>query len=209
MQEYLIQSCSLRGGKYDNMNKKSGHVTFLDLPQIKFAIILAENCYRTTNPCYGTVWQDLLPDDDRISIKDTFYFYQHPSVHDKRVVMAGAAECVVIFIHGLLVRFVSFFSFWDKDISHSESSDIFLKKEKFEDQGSLLLTSVPSPLSCKMCFRIMHCIHCLSSDIGCWCCLVANFGARAIWMDLAVKYFASPFIYIYTDNPNRMQCFFF
>jgi len=53
-----------------------------------------------------------------------------------------------------MICFSFFFSFRDKDISHSESSDIFLKKEKFEDQGSLLLTSVPSPLSCKMCFRV-------------------------------------------------------
>jgi len=76
--------------------------TFLDLTQIKFSIILAENCYRTTNPCYSIVRQDLLP-DDRISIQAYVYFYQHPSVHDRRVVMAGAAECVVIFIHGILV----------------------------------------------------------------------------------------------------------
>ena len=114
------------------MNKKSGHVTFLDLPQIKFAIILAENYYRTTNPCYSTVWQDLLP-DDRISIQAYVYFYQHPSVHDRRVVMAGAAECVVIFIHGILVWFASLFFLFE--IRHFTFRVIWYFLEKGEVWG--------------------------------------------------------------------------
>jgi hypothetical protein len=88
------------------------------------------------------------------------YFYQHPSVHDKRPVIAGEAEFVVTlsldFKHLLSLSLSLLFSVSDKDISHLESSDIFLKKEKFEDEGSLLLTSVPSPLSCKMRFRMTH-----------------------------------------------------
>lgn len=104
--------------------------TFLDLTQIKFSIILAKNCYRTTNPCYSTVWQDLLP-DDRISIQAYVYFYQHPSVHDRRVVMAGAAECVVIFIHGILVWFASLFFFlFEIKTFHIQSHLIFSWKRR-------------------------------------------------------------------------------
>jgi len=74
------------------MNKRA---TLLDLPQIKFGITIAnkkillssnKSCFWYEWTCYRMKW---------FLSKVPPYFYQHPSVHDKRPGIAGEAGFVV------------------------------------------------------------------------------------------------------------------